>query len=117
MRYMFLIYENEAVSECRGPAEREGVMARYMALSEELRSKGKLEGSDPLLPTETATTVRAHDGEAVHVDGPFAETHEQLGGYYIIDCESLDEALGYAARIPAAESGCVEVRPIMALDG
>lgn len=117
MRYMFLIYENEATAANMTPDERNTMMSGYFAFSEEMRSSGKLEAGDPLMPTETSTTVRVKNGDAVHSDGPFTETKEQLGGYYILDCESLDEALACAAKIPTATTGCIEVRPIMSLDG
>jgi hypothetical protein len=75
------------------------------------------QAGDPLLPSETASTVRVRNGKAVTTDGPFAETREQLGGYYIVECETLEEACGYAARIPGARDGAIEVRPIMEFDG
>ena len=111
MRYMLLIYENENAGS--NDEERAATMQRYMAFSQEVREAGVYEAGDPLMPTDTATTVRISNGQVAHTDGPFAETKEQLGGYYILNCESLDQALAYAAKIPAAETGSLEVRPIM----
>lgn len=117
MRYMLLIYENEALASQRTEEEQGANFQRYFAFTQKVREDGVFEAGDPLLGTETATTVRVDGGEVANVDGPFAETTEQLGGYYILNCESLDQALGYAAEIPASEHGSVEVRPIMEMDG
>lgn len=117
MRYMLLIYENEALAAQRTAAEQEANFSRYFAFTDKVRSAGVHEAGEPLHPTETATTVRVRGGKVANTDGPFTETKEQLGGFYILDCESLDQALAYAAEIPAAESGAIEVRPIMQLDG
>ena len=116
MRYMLLIYDNEALSESRSEAEEQAIFAEYFKFSDEVRSKGVMEAGDPLMPTSAATTVRVKNGKRLTTDGPFAETKEQLGGYYILNCKTLDEALAYAAKIPAAKYGCIEVRPIMELD-
>lgn len=113
MRYIFLIYENEALAAERTEEQEQAIFSKYFAFSDKVRSAGVLEAGDPLLETSTATTVRTRDGQTMNTDGPFAETKEQLGGYYILDCKDLDEALTYAAQIPAAEHGSVEVRPIM----
>ena len=113
MRYMLLIYTNEAA--VRTPEETAEVMAGHQAVQSETARRGILLGADPLEPTATATTVRKQGGKAIITDGPFAETKEQLAGYYILDCKDLDEALEWAARIPTAcggGAGCVEVRPI-----
>jgi len=115
MRYIFLIYENESLAAGRSDEQQQEIFGRYFAFSDTVRTAGVLEGGDPLVETNTATTVRVRDGQAMNTDGPFAETKEQLGGYYILDCKDLDEALTYAAQIPAAEYGSVEVRPIMEL--
>ena len=117
MRYMLLIYENEALASQRSEEEQGTNFQRYFAFTQKVREDGVYEAGDPLLGTETATTVRVNGGEVANVDGPFAETNEQLGGYYILNCESLDQALGYAREIPAAEHGSIEVRPIMEMDG
>ncbi|MEZ5560156.1 MAG: YciI family protein [Pseudomonadales bacterium] len=116
MRYLLLIWENEAISNTLSEAEQAAMMQEYFAITEDARTSGILLGGDPLLPSETATTVRVRNGAAVSTDGPFAETREQLGGYYMLDCATLDDALAFAARIPAARHGAVEVRPIMELD-
>ena len=117
MRYMCLIYTNESNDAARSEDEQGEIMQGYMAFTEEVRGKGVMEAGDPLMPTDTATTVRVEGGQTANIDGPFAETREQLGGYYILDCANLDEALGYAAKIPAASHGSIEVRPIMDLPG
>lgn len=113
MRYMCLIYENEALAAKRSEAEQQAVFAEYFQFSTTVRDAGVLVGGDPLLETNTATTVRIRDGDTVTTDGPFAETREQLGGYYILDCKDLDHALSLAAKIPGAKHGSIEVRPIM----
>ena len=109
MKYMALIYGNEEAWDALSEEEQQRVSERYMALAREPATVGGDELQDP----DTATTVRVRDGETLTTDGPFAETKEQLGGYYLIDCASLDEALEFAARIPAAERGAVEVRPVV----
>jgi hypothetical protein len=107
MQYILLIYSTE------GGQPDPAVMERYFAFTQEVKDAGKFVAGEPLKPTAAATTVRVRNGETLTTDGPFAETKEQLGGFYILDCESLDEALGYAAKIPASEHGSIEVRPIM----
>jgi hypothetical protein len=109
MKYMALIYGNEEAWDALSEEEQQRVTERYMALAREPVTVGGDELEDP----DTATTIRVRDGETLTTDGPFAETKEQLGGYYLIDCASLDEALEFAARIPAAERGAVEVRPVV----
>jgi hypothetical protein len=109
MKYMALIYGNEEAWDALPEEEQQRVTERYMALAREPVTVGGDELQDP----DTATTIRVRDGETLTTDGPFAETKEQLGGYYLIDCASLDEALEFAARIPAAERGAVEVRPVV----
>ncbi len=89
------------------------MMNGYRAFTEDIKSKGVMVAGDPLEGIENATTVRIRDSKTEVVDGPFAETKEQLGGYYLLECSDLDEALGYAARIPTATYGSIEVRPIM----
>ena len=113
MRYMMLIYTEE--TESATPEEMRQVAAAHRALMEETSRLGIFRGADPLEPTATTTTVRVQNGRVLLTDGPFAETKEQLAGYYILDCRDLDEALEWAARIPTAcggAAGCVEVRPI-----
>ena len=109
MQYILLIYSDEN-GEAEG--DQTDVLRRYGAFTEEVRVGGKLVTADRLKPTSAATTVRIRNGETLVTDGPFAETKEQLGGYYVLDCENLDEALAYAAKIPAAENGSIEVRPV-----
>jgi hypothetical protein len=113
MQYMLLIYDQEDRWAGIPETERNAVFAEYMAYTEELRDKGALVSADQLRPTTTATTVRVRDGEQVVTDGPFAETKEALGGYYLIEVESLDEAIEWAAKIPSARYGEVEVRPVV----
>ncbi len=113
MQYLLLIYSEEN-GRAEMPEEAlQAMYAEYGALTESLRSSGQLVSGDELQPTSTATTVRVRDGETLVTDGPFAETKEQLGGYYLVDCASLDEALEIAARIPSARHGSVEVRPVV----
>ncbi len=115
MRYMLLIYSNERSTEALSPEEQERIAAQHWAVKEETGRRGIFKGAEPLEPTSTATTVRVQNGKVLITDGPFAETKEQLAGYYILDCKDLDEALEWAARIPTAcggGTGCVEVRPI-----
>ena len=112
MRYMFLIYSRESAAN---PVYMEEVKAQHWALMEETRRLGIFHGAEPLQPTSTATTVRMQDGKPLLLDGPFAETKEQLAGYYVLDCRDLDEAITWAARIPTAcqgVAGCVEIRPM-----
>ena len=113
MRYMMLVYTTESVQ--RTPEEMQRVAAGHLAVMEETARRGIFLGADPLQPTSTATTVRTQNGKVLVTDGPFAETKEQLAGYYMLECRDLDEALEWAARIPTAcggASGCIEVRPI-----
>lgn len=112
MQYMLMIYGDEAAMQNRGKQELDRVIGAFMAYTEAVRSAGVLVGSNRLRPTSTATTVRVADGKTQVLNGPYAETREQLGGYYLIDVADLDAALSWAARCPAAEYGTVEVRPI-----
>ncbi len=112
MRYMLLICTDETAVEALSPAEGEAMMAEYMRFGEEMGRRGVLQGGERLRPTTDATTVRVRDGETLTSDGPFAETKEQVGGFYIVDCKDLDEALEVAAKIPGARIGSIEVRPI-----
>ncbi len=108
MRYLILIYDNEAAAP---PDDSE--MQRWFDYTDELKSSGAYVGGEALHPTSTATTVRVKNGKRVVTDGPFAETKEQLGGFYMVDCKDLDEALKWAEKIPSADRGSVEVRPVM----
>ena len=112
MKYVFLIYEPEAHEPAPGSPKFVEWMKGYRAFSQETRDKGILLSGAPLEHTHAATTVRIRDGSVDTFDGPFAETKEQLGGFYMLECADLDEALQYAAKIPAAHYGCVEVRPV-----
>lgn len=114
MRYMMLVYlEEVALNE----AEREKCYVESVQLTHDLCSSGQFLAAAPLYPTSTATSVRVRDGKRLVTDGPFAETREQLGGYYLIDAKDLDEAMSIAARIPGARSGTVEIRPVVELAG
>jgi hypothetical protein len=108
MKYLLLIYENEKRWE---KGYDKGELAEYGAFSKEFASA--IQGGNALKPTATATTVRIREGKRLTTDGPFAETKEQLSGFYLIDAADLDEATGIAAKLPAARFGCIEVRPIM----
>src|SRR5215831_7823827 len=115
MRYMLLIYTKEAVEEAMPPEDMQGVMKGHYDAITGAMSKGILRGAEPLERTRAATTLRLMNGKVVITDGPFAETKEQLAGYYILDCGNLDEAIEVARKIPTAcggWSGCVEVRPM-----
>jgi len=112
MRYALLICDDEQAQLARSPKENEASMARYFAFGEEMGKRGVLTGGERLRPTTDATSVRVRDGEVLASDGPFAETKEQMGGFYLVDCKDLDEAIEIASKIPAAENGVIEVRPI-----
>ena len=114
MQYMLLIYDDdENVWDKMPEAQRNEIYAEYGAFTTALQESGALLGANQLQPTGTATTVSVRDGEQLVTDGPFAETKEQLGGYYLIDVETVDEALEWAAKIPSARYGKIEVRPIV----
>ncbi len=113
MRYMLLIYTNETADQAQSPEDGEATMQAYTAFGEWLGQAGIALGGDALQSVQTATTVRVRNGETLSTDGPFAETKEQLGGFYIVDAKDLDQAIDAAARIPGASVGSVEVRPIM----
>lgn len=110
MQYMLLIYHNE--KERPSPSDESKVMQEYMTFTQDIVKAGKFKAGDRLQPTASATTVKVRNSKTVTTDGPFAETKEQLGGYYIVEAKDLDEALAIAARIPGARLGSVEVRPI-----
>ncbi len=112
MKYMLLIYGAES---CWTEDERKACMIESMAISAELEAEGKWIASSPLRSVQAATSVRVRDGRRQITDGPFAETTEQLGGYYIIDVEDLDEAISIASRLPPAKLGTVEIRPLFPL--
>ena len=112
MRYALLICTDETSDAARSPEETATSMAAYGAFGEEMGARGLLQGGERLRPTTDATTVRVRDGEVLMSDGPFAETKEQMGGFYLVDCKDLDEAIEVASKIPGAAVGSVEVRPI-----
>ena len=112
MQYLLMIYRNEAALGGMTAADRQKMMADYGAFTQSIIQSGNFKAGDGLQPTSTATTVRVRDGKTLTTDGPFAETREQLGGYYLIEAKDLDTALGIAARIPTARDGSIEVRPI-----
>ena len=112
MQYLLMIYGDEHQVDAAIDADGSTVMAEYGAFGEEMGQRGVLRGGARLRLTTDATTVRVRDGETLTVDGPFAETAEQIGGYYLVDCKDLDEAIEVAAKIPGARSGSIEVRPL-----
>jgi hypothetical protein len=112
MTYLMLIYQAEKVWEEQDEATRKAMYAEYGALSAGLRQKGQYRAGERLQPVATATTVRIRDGKTLATDGPFAETREQLGGFYMVEAEHLDDAIAIAAKIPSARNGSIEVRPV-----
>lgn len=112
MQYLLLIYSNEAAWMSMPKDELGKMYGEYFAFTEDIRKSGHYIGGNPLQPVRTATTVRVRDGKKAVTDGPFAETKEQLGGYYLVEAKDLDEAMSLAARIPGAKHGSIEVRPI-----
>jgi hypothetical protein len=113
MQYLLLIYDEESKWAAMGEDERNSVYAEYGAFTQALQESGALVGANQLQPTGTATTVRIREGEQLVTDGPFAETKEALGGYYLVEVDTIDEALEWAAKIPSARYGTIEVRPIV----
>jgi hypothetical protein len=113
MKYLLLIYDNEAAFASLPEAEQGQIFGEYMDYSKRIKKSGNYVGGEALEPISTATTVRVKGGKTLTTDGPFAETREQLGGYYLVEAKDLDEAIALAAGIPGARTGCVEVRPIM----
>lgn len=116
MQYLLMIYRNEAELGKMDAAARKAMTAEYGAFTQSIIQSGHFKAGDGLQPTSTATTIRVRDGKTLTTDGPFAETREQLGGYYLIEARDLDTALSIAARIPGARTGSIEVRPIMIYD-
>ena len=112
MRYALLICTDETAMSAVSPEEAHASTAEYMAWSEEMGKRGLLQGGERLRPTPDATTVQVREGEVVTSDGPFAETKEQMGGFFLVDCKDLDEAIEVAAKLPGARNGSIEVRPI-----
>jgi hypothetical protein len=113
MRYLLAIYGDEQASVNASPADMAAVADAYNAFTKDIVDRGLFQSGEALQPTSTATTVRVRDGRTLTTDGPFAETKEQLGGYYLVDCKNLDEAIELAAKIPGAATGSIEVRPVM----
>ena len=114
MKYMLLIYADE---NAWTDAERQDCYAESTALTQELHSRGQYVAANPLQPVATATSVRVREGKTMVTDGPFAETREQLGGYFLVEAKDLNEAIAIAGRIPAARKGAVEVRPLVEIPG
>jgi len=112
MQYLCLIYQDESALQNRSKADLDAMYAEYVDFTDDVKRAGRLVGSNRLQPVRTAATVRVRDGSVVATDGPFAETKEQLGGYYLIEARDLNEAIQTAARIPSARFGSVEVRPV-----
>jgi hypothetical protein len=112
MQYLLMIYENEAQSTDLSPAQKGAMFAEYGEFTRAIKASGHFRAGDALQPTAKATTVRVREGKNLVTDGPFAETREQLGGYYLVEAADLDEAIALAARIPGARSGSIEIRPI-----
>jgi hypothetical protein len=113
MQYALTIYGGP---QDLSPEDAKAMTAEYMRVTEEMRAAGVFLAGEGLQPVATATTVRVPNGERIVTDGPFAETKEQLGGFYVLDCKELDEAIDWAAKIPGAKNGCVEVRPVIQYD-
>jgi len=115
MQYLLLIYREEAAAQKATKGDNEAMHKEYGAFTQDIIKSGQFKAGDALQSTRTATTVRVRGGKTLTTDGPFAETKEQLAGYYLVEAKNLDEAIGIAARIPNARDGSIEVRPIMAM--
>ena len=116
MRYALLIYANEQEWASQSEEESQAQFQEYMAFTKDIVDRGIQKGGEALQTTSTATTVRVRDGQTMTTNGPFAETKEQLGGFYVVECKDLDEAIELAARIPDVRTGSIEVRPVMEID-
>jgi hypothetical protein len=112
MRYLLMICGDEQAMAASSPEESASVLAEYGVWAEEMGRRGLLQGGERLRPTTDATTVQLRDGKVLTADGPFAETKEQVGGYFVVDCQDLDQAIEVAAKLPGAKHGTIEVRPI-----
>lgn len=115
MQYLLLIYMNEALRDQAKPDELNQIMQEYKALTESMAKSGNLRAVERLQPVSTATTVRVRNGKTQITDGPFAETREQLGGFYLIEADNLDQAIAIASRIPTVRDGSIEVRPLLTI--
>jgi hypothetical protein len=113
MKYLCLIYDDETLRETMPKAEMDALYGEYVAFMDSVKQSGHYVGGNPLQPTRTATTVRVRNGTVSTTDGPFAETKEQLGGYFLIEAADLNDAIRVASRIPGARLGSIEVRPVM----
>jgi hypothetical protein len=113
MQYLLLIYSDETAGVDASKEEIDAVMDAYNAYTEDLRTSGVMVSGEALHPTAAATTVRVQNGKTVTTHGPFAETKEQLGGYYLVECNNLDDAIAWAAKCPGARAGSIEVRPVV----
>ena len=113
MQYLLLIYSDEKAGADMSKEAMDVVMSEYNAYTDALEKSGQMRGGDALHPTASATTVRVQNGKTITTHGPFAETKEQLGGYYLVDCKNLDEAIEWAAKCPGARAGSIEVRPVV----
>ena len=117
MRYLLAIYGDESQRDAMTPEDGVAMMEAYNAYTQEVERAGVMLGGDGLQASSTASTVRVRDGERLITDGPFAETREQLAGFYLLECKDLDEAIEWAAKIPGAQSGTIEVRPVIDYEG
>ena len=113
MQYLLLIYSDEKAGADMSKEAMDAVMGEYNAYTDALEKSGAMRAGDALHPTSSATTVRVQNGKTITTHGPFAETKEQLGGYYLVDCKNLDEAIEWAAKCPGARAGSIEVRPVV----
>ena len=113
MQYLLLIYTDESQEANTSQADMENLMDAYNKFTDEVRRRDAMVAAEALQPTSTATTIRVRDGKTLTTDGPFAETKEQLGGFYLVNCRDLDEAIELAAMIPGAKNGSIEVRPVV----
>ena len=111
MQYLLLIYTPEAVEQAMSPAEQEAYMNGYFQFTRDVETAKVLVGGEALQSVATATTVRVRDNQTLITDGPFAETHEQFGGYFLLECQDIDEAVAWAAKVPTAKYGSIEIRP------
>ena len=116
MRYALLIYASEQDWANQSEEESQAQFQEYMAFTKDIVDRGIMRSGEALQPTATATTVRVRNGETLSTDGPFAETKEQLGGFYVVEAKDLDEAIEIATKIPDVRAGCIEVRPVMEMD-